>query len=330
MADNFFKKVIELLELISGGGGGGSGATETTLLSVDSKLPDLSGGKIPVEVGSLNVTVDNANLEISNDVGNPVPASISSLPLPTGASSETTLLSIEATVDQAKTSLQNIDSNTSYISNIDNQTQDIYTKINGLLGSIDDYLRPDVLGIRNQIEGINPDVSDIKTAVENRIPFDLSVTSNRLLVDGSGVTQGVQGTRLNSGADTTSGKTHLTVGGSDGTNLRVLVTDTSGRLITVPSTSQYSSVVAKTVTATATPVTETVTVGAVEVAIYCLSGTLSFTSDGGSNSITLENKMSNTNTTRADAFTFVEGNKTYPQIVITVSANSSANVVIKR
>lgn len=33
------------------------------------------GGKLPVEVGSLNVTVDNAQLEISNDIGNPIPIS---------------------------------------------------------------------------------------------------------------------------------------------------------------------------------------------------------------------------------------------------------------
>jgi hypothetical protein len=37
------------------------------------RIPVLSNGKIPVEVGSLNVTVGNASLEIANDVGNPVP-----------------------------------------------------------------------------------------------------------------------------------------------------------------------------------------------------------------------------------------------------------------
>lgn len=41
----------------------------------------------------------------------------------------------------------------------------------------------------------------------------------------------VSGTRANSGSDTTSGKTHLTVGGSDGTNLRPLTVDTAGKAV---------------------------------------------------------------------------------------------------
>ena len=77
------------------------------LASINSKLPTLSNGKIPVEVASLNVTLDtgSASLEISNDVGNPIPisdaggsitvdgtfwqatqpVSAASLPLPSGA-----------------------------------------------------------------------------------------------------------------------------------------------------------------------------------------------------------------------------------------------------
>ena len=44
----------------------------TTLLN---RIPALSNGKIPVEVGSLNVSVSNASLEIANDAGNPIPIS---------------------------------------------------------------------------------------------------------------------------------------------------------------------------------------------------------------------------------------------------------------
>ena len=44
----------------------------TTLLN---RIPTLSNGKIPVEVGSLNVYVSNASLEIANDAGNPIPIS---------------------------------------------------------------------------------------------------------------------------------------------------------------------------------------------------------------------------------------------------------------
>jgi hypothetical protein len=39
------------------------------------RIPALVDGKIPVQVSSLNVTVGNASLEISNDVGNPIPVS---------------------------------------------------------------------------------------------------------------------------------------------------------------------------------------------------------------------------------------------------------------
>ena len=50
---------------------------------IRDRIPVLSNGKIPVDVASLNVTVSNASLEIANDVGNPVPVSAASLPLPT-------------------------------------------------------------------------------------------------------------------------------------------------------------------------------------------------------------------------------------------------------
>ncbi|HMW08577.1 MAG TPA: hypothetical protein PLP33_29415 [Leptospiraceae bacterium] len=49
------------------------------------KLPTLVSGRLPVDVQSLTVSVDNASIEISNDVGNPIPMSAASLPLPTGA-----------------------------------------------------------------------------------------------------------------------------------------------------------------------------------------------------------------------------------------------------
>lgn len=42
---------------------------------ISDRIPALSNGKIPVEVGSLNVTVGNASLEIANDAGNPIPIS---------------------------------------------------------------------------------------------------------------------------------------------------------------------------------------------------------------------------------------------------------------
>jgi hypothetical protein len=86
-----FIPVDESGNIISSGGGGGDASSANQLLqlteleeinidldsltSINNKLPALIGGKIPVDITSLNVTVDNANLEISNDIGNPIPIS---------------------------------------------------------------------------------------------------------------------------------------------------------------------------------------------------------------------------------------------------------------
>ena len=66
-----------------------------SLTSINTKLPSLDGGYVPV-------TIKNSSIEISNDAGNPVPVSGTfwqatqpvsavSLPLPTGAATETTV-----------------------------------------------------------------------------------------------------------------------------------------------------------------------------------------------------------------------------------------------
>ncbi|HNN82043.1 MAG TPA: hypothetical protein PKL30_24385, partial [Leptospiraceae bacterium] len=67
------------------------------------KLPTLVSGRLPVDVQSLTVTVDNASIEISNDSGNPIPMSATSLPLPAGAATA-------SNQNTANTSLANIDS----------------------------------------------------------------------------------------------------------------------------------------------------------------------------------------------------------------------------
>ena len=92
---------------------------------ISDRIPALSNGKIPVEVGSLNVTVGNASLEIANDAGNPIPisdaggsitvdgtfwqatqpVSAASLPLPAGAATS----SLQSTTN---TSLASIDTKT--------------------------------------------------------------------------------------------------------------------------------------------------------------------------------------------------------------------------
>lgn len=67
----------------------------TSLSSIDGKLPALSGGRVPVEA------IIAGNVEIVNDVGNPIPISASVLPLPTGAATEAGNLATIAAKDFA-------------------------------------------------------------------------------------------------------------------------------------------------------------------------------------------------------------------------------------
>lgn len=109
VADPYVPKVAVTANTLPLPSGAATSANQTTantaLSSIDGKLPALSNGKIPVEVGSLNVSVNNASLEIANDVGNPVPISAVSLPLPSGAATSvnqttanTTLSSIDGKI----------------------------------------------------------------------------------------------------------------------------------------------------------------------------------------------------------------------------------------
>jgi hypothetical protein len=66
------------------GGTGNLGWLSAIWKLISDRIPALSNGKIPVEVGSLNVSVSNASLEIANDAGNPIPIT-GTVSLPTGA-----------------------------------------------------------------------------------------------------------------------------------------------------------------------------------------------------------------------------------------------------
>lgn len=70
----------------------------SSLSSIDGKLPTLSNGRLPVDVGAISL----GDVEVKNDAGSPIPASVSSLPLPTGAATA-------ANQDTANTSLSSID-----------------------------------------------------------------------------------------------------------------------------------------------------------------------------------------------------------------------------
>ena len=62
----------------------------SSLTSIDSKIPTLNSGRVPVDVGGAtlningNVVISN-EVEVTNDVGNPLPINAISLPLPNGA-----------------------------------------------------------------------------------------------------------------------------------------------------------------------------------------------------------------------------------------------------
>jgi hypothetical protein len=72
------------------GEGTSGGLTQTELEeSLALVLPALVGGRLPVDVEALNVTVDNAALEIANDAGNPIPVSYPDLLARLGSNGDT-------------------------------------------------------------------------------------------------------------------------------------------------------------------------------------------------------------------------------------------------
>jgi hypothetical protein len=75
----------------------------TSLGNIDGKLPALSGGRVPVDIGSASVTITGPvtvsnEVEITNDSGAPIPMSAAALPLPSGAATETTLSALNTKI----------------------------------------------------------------------------------------------------------------------------------------------------------------------------------------------------------------------------------------
>jgi hypothetical protein len=205
--------------LTSGGGGGGGGGGDasaanqvignTSLANIDGKLPVLVNGKVPVDIASLSVTVNNANLEISNDVGNPVPVSgtfwqatqpvsASSLPLPSGAATS----SLQTT---ANTSLSSIDTKTPVLGQA---LAAASTPVVLPAAQITALTPPTSVGISGTLPafaatptftanaGTNLNTSLLAlesggnlASINTKLPSNLTVSATRLLVDGSGVTQ---------------------------------------------------------------------------------------------------------------------------------------------
>lgn len=84
------QRAIAVQALGSALGGNSGGLSQAELEeSLGLVLPTLVNGKLPVDIASLNVTVDNAALEIANDAGNPIPVSYPNLLTRLGANGDT-------------------------------------------------------------------------------------------------------------------------------------------------------------------------------------------------------------------------------------------------
>ena len=204
--------------------------TNTSLSSIDGKLPALTAGnRVPVDIGgngsititSGTITVQN-EVEIKNDTGNPVPMSVSSLPLPSGAATETTLGAIKTATESintkdfsTETTLSSINTKTPSLGQAtmtgstpvviaSNQTA-IPVSQSGAW-SITDISGTVTLPTGAATSALQTTGNTSLSSIDTKLPSNLTVTSTRLLVDGSGVTQpiSVSSLPLPSGAATES------------------------------------------------------------------------------------------------------------------------------
>lgn len=214
------------------GGTGNLGWLSAIWKLISDRIPALSNGKIPVEVGSLNVSVSNASLEIANDAGNPIPisdaggsitvdgtfwqatqpVSAASLPLPSGAATS-------ANQTTANTSLGSIDSkipalgqalaaaSTPVVLPAAMVTDLKAVNITGTLpafaatptvniGTAPNLTFTNTSFTANAGTNLNTSALALESGgnlagINTKLPSGLTVSSTRLLVDGSGVTQPV-------------------------------------------------------------------------------------------------------------------------------------------
>lgn len=155
------------------GGVGNLGWLSSIWKTITDRLPVLVGGKIPVDVSSLSVTVNNANLEISNDAGNPIPVSgtvsISNLP---------TTQVVNTGLSQPLT---------------DTQLRATSVPVSGTFWQVTQPVSASSLPLpTGAATSANQSTSNTSLAnIDTKLPSNLTVSSNRLLVDGSAVTQPV-------------------------------------------------------------------------------------------------------------------------------------------
>jgi hypothetical protein len=162
--------------------------------SLVDRIPALSNGKIPVEVGSLNVTLDNATLEIANDVGNPIPV------FGTVTANLGTIAGVATANNQATAniSLASIDTKTPVLGQAlaASSTPVVLTASQlstltplasvGITGTLPTFASTPTFNIGTISTIATETTLDL---LNTKVPSNLTVTSTRLLVDGSGVTQ---------------------------------------------------------------------------------------------------------------------------------------------
>ncbi len=159
----------------------------TSLSSIDAKTPALVGGKVPVDISSISGTV-----EITNDVGNAIPVSATALPLPSGASTE-------AKQDTQVTKLTSIDNKTPALVSgkvpVDVGTPSV--TVNNGAGSPVPVSAASLPLPSGAATSANQTTANSSLAnLDGKVPANLTVTSTRLLVDNSGVTQPISAAAL--------------------------------------------------------------------------------------------------------------------------------------
>lgn len=180
--------------------GAATSANQTTanasLSSIDSKLPSLSGGRLPVDIGgngsitvtSGTITVSN-DVEVKNDSGNPVPASVSSLPLPTGAATSANQTTTNTSLGSQADSAASTDTGTASLIGL---AKRLLQRISTLMTLDGNFGTGGAIAATTDTEA-NSLMSYVKRLMSVKLP---NAVSGRIPVDGSGVTQPVSAASL--------------------------------------------------------------------------------------------------------------------------------------
>ncbi len=154
----------------------------TTYVPGNNPRPSTSTATLNITQPLTNTELRSSPVPVSGTFWQAVqPVSISSISLPTGAATESSLNTTNSLLNNVLTSILSTESNTDFLSNINSTTASINTSqvvTNTHLDNISDY----ILDVNSNITNLN-----------NKIPLFTSV-SNRLIVDGSQVTQPISGT----------------------------------------------------------------------------------------------------------------------------------------